>query len=131
MSESENVRRVRQTIEAFNRGEHERIVAGVDPGFELKRASEAPDSDEVVRGPGAFARWLRPDAFESMRLEIDGITEVGEKVLVEGHARGVGRGSGVEIDQHVYVLYTVSGDRITAMEVFFDLADAEKAAGLG
>ena len=129
-SESANVRRVRQTIEAFNRGEHERILGGLRPDFEFRRAANAPDSDEVVKGHDEFRRWLQPEAFESMTLEIEEIAEASGSVLVMGRGRGVGRGSGVEISQRTYIVYTMDGDRIAAMEVFFDLVGARRAAGL-
>jgi ketosteroid isomerase-like protein len=130
VGETENVRRVRETIEAFNQGDHDRILGGLDHDFELRRAAQSPDSDEVIRGPDAFRRWLQPDAFESMRLDVEEITEGSGKVLVDGWVRGVGQGSGVEITQRAYVVYTISGERIAAMEVFFDAAEARRAAGL-
>ena len=73
--------------------------------------------------------WL--DEWESFRYEIEGLTDVGEKVLMEIRLWGIAKGSGVEIERSdVFHLWTFKDGKAQRCEVYFNPPDALEAAGL-
>jgi ketosteroid isomerase-like protein len=127
--ERKAIRVVRESIEAFNRGEFDRIAAATDPDFELLRAGEAPDG-ETLSGPEAMRRYFEPDAFRSTTFEIEKIVDGGAAIIVEGTSHAIGAGSGAAVEARIFLVYTLAGERLKRMQIFFDRKEAERAAGL-
>ena len=145
MSE-ENVKIVRQVVELFRNfdlksegaaiGEDE-VAAATEffhPDFELD-ATRAPMPD--LRGkfkgltePAVFwSKWL--EAWDSVEFE-DELTDAGEHVLAAitpMAMRGKGSGVAVEFPRHWHV-FTLRHGQVVHEAIFFDEAEALKAAGL-
>jgi ketosteroid isomerase-like protein len=125
--------RLRAAIEAFGRGEEagSEILA---PDFELHQASSIIDTAGVFRGRGAIRDSMREihGSFENVRFEPEGVLEApGGEVVVLIHTTGRGRGSGLEIDNHIAWVWTFRDGKAVRMVVYEEQADALAAVGLG
>lgn len=123
---------VREMLDAFNRQDYERSTELFDDEVEMRQAAEVPDSD-TYRGKEEFLRgmalWL--SGFErGMQYTPEELIDCGDAVLARVMIRGVGRGSGVKLEQRVFQLYEVRGGKIVQLHVFWSEADSRHAAGL-
>ena len=130
MSE-ENVEIVRQMYDAFYSGDAEVALDHFDPDVVVDASKARADGG---RGKGReqlnviVAAWI--GTWDEWREEIEEMRDLGSQVLVLSVHHGRGKGSGVEVESPVAVLYDVHGGKITRMAVFREPADALKAAGL-
>jgi ketosteroid isomerase-like protein len=70
--------------------------------------------------------------FEQATFVPHDFVEVGDdRVVVTVRTVGRGRGSGVDVEREVSVVYTVREGKITRADIFNDRAEALDAAGLG
>ena len=128
----ENIDRIRAGFEAFNRT-GEISVDHLASNFELHQASSIVDTAGVFHGPDAFRDVLSElqGAFEELSFEAEEFIEgPSGDIVVFIHARGRGRGSGVEIDNHIAQVWTYRDDKAIRMVAYEDRAEALKAAGL-
>jgi ketosteroid isomerase-like protein len=127
---SENVEIVRRLIDAFYRRDAEAVFVLMDPEVEFHSALV---EKQTYRGYAGL-RQYRQDldtAWSEWRSEDDRFLEAGEDhVLHLYRILGVGRGSGVRVQQDIAILWTLRGGKILRGEVFLDQADAVDAAGL-
>jgi ketosteroid isomerase-like protein len=70
----------------------------------------------------SFERWL--ENFEEYGVEVESISDHGDRVLVKGVEHGRGRASGADVSARVYVLCTFRGGKILRYEEFYDEQDA-------
>ena len=128
-----NVDRLRLAIDAFSRG-GEAGAALLAPDFELHQASSIIDTAGVFRGPDALRGSLRElqESFENLRFEAERFLQApGGEVVVLVRATGRGRGSGVEIDNHIAWVWTFRDGQAVRMVVYEEPAEALRAVGLG
>jgi ketosteroid isomerase-like protein len=128
----ENIDRIRAGFEAFNRT-GEITVDHLAPDFELHQASSIVDTAGVFHGPDAFRDVLSElqGAFEELSFEAEEFIEAPNgDIVVFIHARGRGRGSGMEIDNHIAQVWTYRDDKAIRMVAYEERAEALKAAGL-
>ena len=128
----ENIDQLRAGFEAFNRT-GEIILDHLAPDFELHQASSIVDTAGVFHGPDAFRDVLRElqGAFEELSFEAEEFIEApGGDIVVFIHARGRGRGSGIEIDNHIAQVWTYRDDKAIRMVAYEERAEALEAAGL-
>jgi hypothetical protein len=123
---------VREMLETFNQGDYERSTALFDDRIEMRQATAIPDSDVYV-GKEAFlrgmARWL--SSFErGFKYLPEELVDCGDRVFARVGLRGIGRGSGLELEGEVFHVYEVRDGRIVRLFVFWDERDAREAAGL-
>ena len=108
---------VREIIEALNRRDVDGMLARMHPDFEW-RPLEASPVARVYRGREQVRRYVEDwlSTFESLRLDLEDPTEVGDRVvaLVRGHGRG--RASGVELDTWFCQVWTVRCGTALGME---------------
>ena len=107
MSEEErNLAIAREGLEAFQRGDIETFLNLLDPDVEVFSPPELPNPAHFTGRDDYLpwaSRWL--DAWETFALEAEAIEPVGEHhVLTTALQRGVGKGSGVEVEMRVYYL---------------------------
>jgi ketosteroid isomerase-like protein len=132
----ENVEVVRQMWEALNDRAVE-DVAGVlvecfDPEVEWHDAPSLPGA-AVYRGHQAVRRHIEDylDAWADSRFELAEIRSVGDRVLTHGRYVGVGRESGIGLEDNLVVgVYELRRGRVLRVLQFVDEADALRAAGL-
>lgn len=129
---SRAVDRLREEIEAFGRGERssDEVLA---PDFEIHQSSSIIDTAGVFRGRDAIRDSLSElqESFDDMTFEPEGFLEApGGEVVVLIHTTGRGKGSGLEIDNHIAWVWTFRGGQAVRMTVYEEPAEALRAVGL-
>jgi ketosteroid isomerase-like protein len=72
--------------------------------------------------------WM--DAWDEMRIDVEGMAASGENVVASVHAMGRGRVSGVEVDVRLHLHFKVQDGKIIYIFEHEDKAAALRAAGL-
>ena len=116
---------LREGYDAFNRGDFDAATAFLHPEVEWERAGDVGPS---LRGRDAVREWMEPEAFTRQQNEIREITVHGDKVLVYADFHGVGAGSGIELTQSGYQLWTIGDGLAVKVQIFFDRDEALAAA---
>jgi ketosteroid isomerase-like protein len=122
----QNVDLVRRLLAAFNERDMTTIRSGLHPDVELQTIVEAQ------HGHAGAADWIaRADSvFDSFEMEVEEIIDAGDQVVAIVHERATGRGSGLQVDQHLAQVLTIQEGRVVRIQSFTDRADALKAMGL-
>ena len=132
MSE-ENVEVVRRAVELIRpfdesfRGS--RVGTNLlDPAFEV-HDHDSPDQD-VLKGHAGFLRWI--DDWDAMEwtLEPEEFIDAGERVVVLARLSARGRASGVSLERHDGMVWTVRGGKAVRVDYFNNPTEALEAAGL-
>ena len=119
---------VRRMYEAFHGGDAGRALTYFHPEVVVD-ASRRIDGgvghgrEELSR---IIATWV--GAFEDWREEIEEMRDLGDRVYVVATQRGIGKGSGVEVEFRYAVLYEVREGKITSMTMYNEPAQALEAA---
>jgi ketosteroid isomerase-like protein len=130
----ENIELVESALDAWNRGEIEAFADHVAEDVAWLEVSGRPEGGASERlGRGRLRQSLESlfEAWESYRLQVEGIHDVGERVVAIVREIARGRASGVEIDGRWGYLITVENGQIVRIEAYRDAALALKMAGLG
>ena len=129
----ENVDRLRAGYKAFDRS-GEADVDFFASDFELRQAaSSIIDTAGVFRGKDAVRDVMREleESFEELSQETEGVIEApGGEIVVLIHIRGRGRGSRVEVDNHIAHVWTLREDKAVRMVVYEEQVEALEAVGL-
>jgi hypothetical protein len=127
----ERIEWMRQFAEAWNRGD-------IEAGQALLEARLAPEwefaplyLDRVYRR-GEVGQMLADliGTWQDYRSEIEEVVDLGEYGLMVPHLTGRGPGSGVPIDQRIFMLSRFRGDEVVWTKSFPSKRDALEAAGL-
>jgi hypothetical protein len=120
---------------AANRRDFEVVFAGMDLEvyeYHPSRDLLPPDMDAAFYGRDGYLQlwryWL--DAFGDIRWEPEEILDFGETFLVTTQQMGRGSGSGVNVSESVFQLYTVRRGLVVRQEDFLDRSEALEAAGV-
>jgi uncharacterized protein len=120
---SEVAELVRGAYEAFSRGEFEAVVDLLHPEVEW-----VPPTDSVepgaLRGRDAVREYLAPNIFEEQTAEPLELIEEGNRVLVVARVHARASGSGIEIDQVVYHLFTIEDGLAVRFSTHIDRKEA-------
>ncbi len=117
---------IRAGIAAVNEGDYDGAAAMFAIDAEVQRV----DQFGVVRGREAIREWLAPDAIEQ-HAAVTALEESGDHVLATCDLRIRGIGSGVEVANTFYVVFTFRGTQVSRMEVYLDRVEAAVAAAPG
>jgi hypothetical protein len=106
-----------------------------EPACTRCRLGQCPGSPFSVKGsaPTAIREWVTEidEAFEEWEFRPDEVLDApGDNVVVLSRAWGRGRGTGLEIDMELNVVYTLADGLITCIEGFLPRREALEAAGL-
>jgi ketosteroid isomerase-like protein len=126
---AENVESLRKAYEAFSRGDFDAAIELAHPEIEFDRVG----GQSRIRGAKAFRAWMEPDAIEDARLEPLEFRINGDKVLVRQVLRGRGAGSGIELENEAWAVWTFDEDGLaTRVEGFgrHEASEALEAVGL-
>lgn len=129
---TERIARIRAGLDAFDQT-GEITVGFLAPDFELRQATSIIDSAGTFHGPDAFQGVLAElqGSFENLSFEPERFVEApGGEVVALIHVRGQGRGSGIEIDNHIAWVWTFRDDQVVRLTVHEDPADALTSVGL-
>ena len=127
-----NVEVVRRLFEAHARNDLDAIRELYHPSIEWKDVSGLWGDWGTRRGRDGvregFASWFK--AFEDVTFTAEDYLDAGEHVVVATRIRGRGRGSGLEVDQPITLLWAVNGGQVTHVCGYRDRNDALEAVGL-
>jgi ketosteroid isomerase-like protein len=132
MSE-ENVKRLRDAYEAWNRGDLSPVLETLHPEVEFSQPPGFPGMG-VYRGreevESAFKELTA--TFEDFKTEAEEIIDLEDgRLLAFVRLSGYGRGSGAPFEVKGAQLFTPAPDgRLLRLQAFFDRAEALEAAGL-
>lgn len=128
----ENVGIIRDVNEAWNRGDLERLYGYMSPDWEWHPARLFPGTDAVYRGKEGFTRFWNTfrEPWESIRLEIERIEDLGDRVLVLFTFYGKGKGSGIEVTAEYANVVTFRDGLATRQVGYADWKSALEAVGL-
>ena len=126
----ENVELVRTVYEGWARGDFRAGSEVMAPDFEWKQREDAVEPGSL-RGAavGTALRHLF-EVWEDYRIEAEEYIDAGDAVVVVCRARGTGRGSGMELDQTLALVWRARDGKLIDTEVFRDRTEALEAVGL-
>jgi ketosteroid isomerase-like protein len=86
----------------------------------------------MYRGHDGIIRWLNEvmEAWDELRLESLEVIEAGDHLVAHIRLLGKGRGSGIPVDMRIYNVFKLRDGKIARRRIFFDRAEALKAAGV-
>jgi ketosteroid isomerase-like protein len=128
----ENVEIVRHVIEAWNSDRQESVIRLIDPEVVLD-ATRRLINPKTYAGMEGMRRMLadRDEVWEEFRLEPDEFLDAGDRVVVIGRWVGKGRGSGIEVQQPVWHVFTLHDGRVIRVELgYTNRGEALEAAGV-
>jgi ketosteroid isomerase-like protein len=131
MSE-ENVEVVRQSYEAWNRGDLEWLLDHITRDFEWRTAQLFPDTEAVYRGHEGFRRFWNTfrEPWETLLIEVERLEPIGDdRVLALLRFHGRGR-DGIEVTLEYANLLTIEKGTASLNIGFADWQQALEAAGL-
>ena len=128
----ENVEIVRQSLEAYARGDVEEMLSYVDPEGELHSAIIGGAEANVFQGHDGFRSWFAEsmETFEELNTELTEYRDLGNRIVAFGRIHARGRGSGLEIDSPTGWVFTVRSGKVVRAEGFLSRAEALEAVGL-
>ena len=103
------------------------------PDFELRQASSIIDTAGIFQGKDAIRDVMREleESFEELTMMPEDLIDTPDgEVVVLIHIRGRGRGSQVEIDNHIAHVWTFRDDKAVRCVVYEEPAEALEAVGL-
>jgi ketosteroid isomerase-like protein len=120
-----NVEIVRRLIQAWNQRDLEAALQDMHPECEVRGV----EVRETLRGHDGLAAGFRDwfEAFEEFTIEPEDFVEHGNRVLVPMRQRARGKGSGLEIEQRFYQLFTLRDGMVFHFEEYSEEADALEA----
>lgn len=95
------------------------------------RDHESPDQAKYV-GLDGVRRWLADwgSAWDDWEIEVEEMLDAGDAVLVLIHHSARGHASGMEMDSHDGMLFTMRGGKVVALDYYTGRERALAAAGL-
>jgi ketosteroid isomerase-like protein len=125
----ENVEIFRRGNDAFRRGDWEDLAEMIDPHISIRTDVSWPEQRMYGREAAiAFYRGISESGGPDTRIE--GIVDLGDRVLVRLRWHMRGPHSGVEGEQCYSAISTLRDGRIILEEFFLDHEQALKAVGL-
>jgi ketosteroid isomerase-like protein len=127
-----NAELVRDAFERWNAGEHDSLLAQIDPDVEIVVASAQITGGDPYRGHDGYRQWIATmeDSFDLWEIFPEVFEERGEAVLVLGRMHVRGRGSGVELDQETGWIVEVRDGKMTRFQAFLSHEEARAAGGI-
>jgi ketosteroid isomerase-like protein len=124
-----NVELVRTGMDAFNRGEHDAVLALLDPEIEC-HVHPALMNGGTWRGIEGYETMVAiwGEAWGAMEMTIRRVETPDDRhVIAEIHQRAVGAGSGVPVEMRLFHFYEIRGGRALRFHIYPD-RDAALAA---
>jgi ketosteroid isomerase-like protein len=134
MSEQErNLAVAREGLEDFRRGDIDAFLEKLDPDVEIYSPPDRANPAHY-RGREGWLRWTRDwlEAWESFEFVDETFEPVGEHhVVMTIVQRGVGKGSGVEVEMPAYYMLEYRDGLATRVHLYPDREQALGAARAG
>jgi ketosteroid isomerase-like protein len=131
MSE-ENVDRLRQAHDAFNRRELDAFLAFMDPELELTTRFMELEGDPYYRGHEGVREWWRTlfAVFPDFNTEVLEVRDRGDSLIAAVRVRGHGFEAGAPFDELLWQGVKMRDGKATWWRNFGSEAEALEAAGL-
>jgi ketosteroid isomerase-like protein len=128
---SENVEIVRRAHQALNDGDMDALLVLCDEQFRLDM-SDRIFNPAIYEGHDGIRRFYSEvrEVWESYVWEPEELIEAGDGVVALLRSTARGRGSGVEVERHTAMVWSVREGRATAVRFFRDQNEALQAATL-
>ena len=128
----ENVEIVREVFDAWNRGDLDRIRDFISPEWEWQTAQLFPGVEAVYHGKEGFTRFWNTfrEPWATIRVDIERIEDLGDRVLVLMTFYGKGKESGVDVTTEYANLITMRAGLATHQVGYGDWKSALEAVGL-
>ena len=128
---SGNVEVVLDAIDAFNRGDVDRLVAIIDPRVRWHLVGVVGEP-VYYEGPDGTRELFRDlgESWSEFSISIEDVHDLGDVVLVVGSQHSRGRASGVDVQARRAFLFELSGGVPAALRLFNDPDEGRRAAGL-
>jgi ketosteroid isomerase-like protein len=122
---------IRQGYAAWNRGDFDAMEQLLAPEFEVDATDRVLNPDRYL-GVEGFRRLAREmfEIWDSWLIEPQEFVERGDRVFVEHRIRARGKGSGLELEQTYWSVWTVRAGRALRLALYVDRGRALAAAGL-
>jgi ketosteroid isomerase-like protein len=127
----ENVDRVYELADAFNRRDQAAFLAGWDEDGEL--VSRLVAIEGSYEGYDGIRRWWESllDAWPDLTLEVVALRAIGDDLtLATVNLRGHGAGSDVPVEQMQWHVFRWRGKKIVWVKVYADETEALAAIGI-
>ena len=126
----ENVELVRRVHEGWARGD---FGVGADllaSDFEWHQFPQAvePGTRRGAEVGGALRKIF--EVYEDLRVNAQEFIDAGDRVVVIGRTRATARGSGLQLDDPVALVWTVQNGKLVRIAAFRDRREALEAVGL-
>jgi ketosteroid isomerase-like protein len=120
-----NIEIVGRLIDAWNRRDLEAALEAMHPQCEVRGI----EAREKLRGHDGFAAGFREwfEAFDEFTIEPEDFIADGDHVLVSMRQRARGKGSGLEVEQRFFQLFTMRDGMVFRFEEYSEEADAWNA----
>ena len=130
----ENVEVFKRAIDAYNRGDIDAFLEGLDPEVELHGALQTMFGGEATlyRGHEGVRQWVRDidEALADIHLELPEIRDLGDRTVAIGRLRARGKASGAETESPFGCVTEWKNGQATRVLSFLDPKEALEAAGL-
>jgi ketosteroid isomerase-like protein len=129
-----NIDAVLRTLQAFNDGDVEAIVAECDPAVEWEEQS-IPGVEPIFHGHDGVRRWAAAvlavrEELGPLQGHLEGVEDSDDTVIASVRFLGQGRSSGVRVPMHVHMVGTFRDGMVVRRQVFVTRAEALEAAGM-
>ena len=123
----ENVEIVREALDAYSRGDYDRVGGFHDPHIVVVTLEDGVvyGNDDVLAN---YERWN--EAWEGAETTVEEVIGQGDRVFLAARFQARGQGSGVEIDTRLYEVFTLRDGKVLRIDEYEHRAEALEAAGL-
>jgi ketosteroid isomerase-like protein len=127
----DNIEIVRSGYEALAEEGVEAIIPFTHPDCESTTPPSLAAEPDTYRGHDGVRRYFGSfgDAMDGVHLEGREFTAFGDKVLVDTVMHARGRTTGIETEQHAFVVFTLAEGLMIRVETFAEREQALEAAG--
>ena len=128
----DNVEIVKTVIDAFNRRDVAALAEFATSDIEWFPAMPGTVEGGSYRGGDGVETYLAEigHTWEEYRIFGDEFRDLGDRVVVLGRTEGRGRGTGVQVDSPIGVIYDFRDGKMSRVLAYLDHGEALRAAGL-
>jgi ketosteroid isomerase-like protein len=124
---------VKRAFEHFQAtGEPLKEIMAPDFVWDMSTFRELSMIDEHYEGADGVTRFMREwtEPFDEWQIEVEAYHDAGEKVVMVCCQRGRSKASGVPVEMHLGMVFTLRDGLETRMQMYADPAEALEAVGL-
>jgi len=125
-----NLEIVKRALDAFNRRDVDAFLALATPDFEWSPSMVTIVAGGIFRGREGVENYFHEsrDTWEKLLVLGDEFRDHGDRVLVLGRTEGAGRGSGVQADAPIGMIFDFRGSKLLRIRAYLNHGEAVRAA---